>query len=130
VGLTVGTYIHRLGPGGDPLMTHDPLYKSFIFLLLPVLVTSPDEEPLKQANYTTISPVTAISHTYHQIYNIVCDKQKQNKFDNYIIHDTRETKTTASENKERLRRRIVAAGSSRQVEETVDEVVSWPAALL
>jgi hypothetical protein len=45
---------------------------------------------------------------------------------------TRETKTetTASKSKERLWCRIIAAGSSGQVEETVDEVLSMLATLL
>jgi hypothetical protein len=40
------------------------------------------------------------------------------------------TETTASENKEQLWRCVVAAGSSHQVEEGVDKVVSLSAALL
>jgi hypothetical protein len=44
---------------------------------------------------------------------------------------TSETKieTTASESKERLRHHVVAAVSSRRVQEGVDIVVSLPAAL-
>jgi hypothetical protein len=45
---------------------------------------------------------------------------------------TSETKieTTASESKERLRRRIVLVGSSHGVKEGIDKVKSLPAALL
>jgi hypothetical protein len=39
------------------------------------------------------------------------------------------TETTASESKERQCPHVVAAGSSRLIEEAVDEVVSQPAAL-
>jgi hypothetical protein len=44
---------------------------------------------------------------------------------------TSETKieTMSSESKERLRRRVVAAGSSRRVQKGADKVVSLPAAL-
>jgi hypothetical protein len=40
------------------------------------------------------------------------------------------TETTASKSKERLWRYVLSAGSSRQVEEGVDKVVSLPAAML
>jgi hypothetical protein len=40
------------------------------------------------------------------------------------------TETTASESKERLCPHIVAAGSSHLIEEAIDKVVSWLAALL
>jgi hypothetical protein len=110
----------------------DPLYKSFIFLPLLVLAASLDGETPKQVNYTAISQTTLLWHTYLQIHKIVYDKQKQNMFDNYIVHDTSETKTktTAHESKERLRRHIVVAGFSRRVEEAVDEVISRLTALL
>jgi hypothetical protein len=72
VGYLIRGYIRRLPDE----------YMSFIFLLLPVLAASPNEEPPKQAklhrNYTA-----PISHTHNQIHNIVYDKQKQNKFDNF-----------------------------------------------
>jgi hypothetical protein len=51
------------------------------FLLLSVLATSLDKKPLKQANYIEI--IQHQYHTHHQIHNIVYDKQKQNKFDNF-----------------------------------------------
>jgi hypothetical protein len=57
------------------------------FLLLPGLAASLNREPPKLANYTV-----AISHTFHQIHNIVYDKQKQDKFDTYIVHDTSKSK--------------------------------------
>jgi hypothetical protein len=39
------------------------------------------------------------------------------------------TETMASESKERLRRHVIAAGSSCRVEEGVDKVISLPTAL-
>jgi hypothetical protein len=101
-------------------------------LLLPVLAASTDVDPPKQANFTAISHIVAISHPYHQIHNIVSDKQKQNKFDNDIVHDIgkTKTKTRASKSKERVRCSIIAAECSRRVEEAVDKVVSRPDASL
>jgi hypothetical protein len=97
-----------------------------VFLLLPILPVSPYEEPAKLANYTAISQIATISHTYHQIHNIVYDKQKQNKFYNYIVHDTSKTKTAASESKEQLWCHVVAARSSHWVEEVINESPSYP----
>jgi hypothetical protein len=68
-----------------------------------------------------------MSHTNHQIHNIVYDRQ--NKFDNYIVHDKRKkTETTASESKERLWRCVVAVGSSHRVQEGITKFISLPAA--
>jgi hypothetical protein len=103
-----------------------------LILLLSVLAASTDVDPPKQANFTAISHIVAISHPYHQIHNIVYDKQKQNKFDNDIVQDTgkTKTKTRASEIKERLQCSIIATECSCRVEEAVDKVVSRPAASL
>jgi hypothetical protein len=94
------------------------------FLLLHVLAASLDVEPPKQANCTGY-----ITQLQDNIYS-----SRQAKFDNSRQYSSRQAKENLKlwqvKAKLKLRRHDIAAGSSRRVEEGVDEVVSLPAALL
>jgi hypothetical protein len=72
------------------------------------------------------------NHTHKQIYIIVYDKRKQNKFDNSRQYSSRQAKAKLklwqAKAKLKLWRRIVAAGSPSS--RGIDEVVSLLAALM
>jgi hypothetical protein len=88
-------------------------YNGLFFLPVPVLAASLVGEPPKQAEYTGNKYMHHNITHIHEIHNI--------GYDNF--------KTSSQHVKQLLWRRIIAAGSSRRVEEGVDKVVSLPATL-
>jgi hypothetical protein len=67
-----------------------PIYssvKEFYFFTTDYFSYLPGRGASKIGKLYSISHTAAISHTYNQIHNIVYDKQ--NKFDNYIVHSKR-----------------------------------------
>jgi hypothetical protein len=76
----VGLYIHRLTDEYNSF-----LFSTTYFGCLPEWGVSKTSKLYNISHKTIIWRTIAISHTYHQIHNIVYDKQ--NKFDNYIVHN-------------------------------------------